>query len=250
MNRFLFWMVMSAAPVLWAQENDTLFAKAHAFYEARDFVAARDAYQKLVDQGSVSGALFYNLANTYYRTKQFGMAVFYYEKALRLHPADEDVRFNLELTRLQLKDKIVTPPRPEWVVWMIATLQAISLAEWGFVLVCIVNGFVVLLVAQRVRPQWRMARTGRMLRMVWIALLCINTSVFLWRAYSESNRVEAVILVPYVEIKNEPIETSTTVFILHEGTKAVIRSERNEWLELRLDDGNVGWIKRPAVGIL
>lgn len=249
MMRFLF-LLISVTSVLFSQENDSLYTRGHALYEARDFVAARDAYQKLVDQGAVSGALFYNLANTYYRNKQFGLAVFYYEKALRLYPADEDIRFNLELTRLQLKDKIVTPPRPEWVVWLSNTLQTISLTEWGVALVFVANGFVVLLVTQRIRPAWRMSRPGRVLRILWVLILCANVSVLVWRAYNDYNRIEAVILVPYVEIKNEPLETSTTVFILHEGTKAVIRSERNEWLELRLDDGNVGWVKRPAIGIL
>ena len=110
--------------------SEDLFAKASLSYEKKRYSDAQVLYQQLVDAGYSSKELFYNLANTYFKTKKYGYAVFYYEKAVRLDPSDEDIAFNLQLTQLYLKDKIITPP--DFFVYDISKkiMRSLSVNTW------------------------------------------------------------------------------------------------------------------------
>jgi len=47
---------------------------------------------------------------------------------------------------------------------------------------------------------------------------------------------------PAVSGKSSPDNSGTDLFVLHEGTKVTIEDEVKEWFEIRLSDGNKGWI--------
>ena len=42
-----------------------------------------------------------------------------------------------------------------------------------------------------------------------------------------------------------------TFFVLHEGTKVYIDdNSMKEWKEIRLEDGNVGWVKASSIEVI
>ena len=50
-------------------------------------------------------------------------------------------------------------------------------------------------------------------------------------------------MAPVVSVKSSPsAETSTDLFILHEGTKVVILDEVGDWRNIELADGRQGWM--------
>jgi SH3-like domain-containing protein len=50
-------------------------------------------------------------------------------------------------------------------------------------------------------------------------------------------------MTPMVTVRSSPDDTGTELFILHEGSKVKIGDMVGEWLEIRISDGNKGWIK-------
>jgi SH3-like domain-containing protein len=50
-----------------------------------------------------------------------------------------------------------------------------------------------------------------------------------------------------VEIKSSPDENSTSLFVLHEGTKVYIKETFEDWAEIKIADGNTGWIKIKSI---
>jgi len=58
----------------------------------------------------------------------------------------------------------------------------------------------------------------------------------------------AIIINPSSNINSSPSEKSTKLFILHEGTKVDITDEDNDWMEIKLSNGNVGWVKKADLG--
>ena len=59
---------------------------------------------------------------------------------------------------------------------------------------------------------------------------------------------EAVVLQPQVDVLSAPLDDETlTIFTLHEGTKVRIDRLSEEWAEVALEDGRVGWV---PVGVL
>jgi hypothetical protein len=53
----------------------------------------------------------------------------------------------------------------------------------------------------------------------------------------------AIIMAPVVNVKSSPDEQGTSVFVLHEGTRVVLLDSVQQWKEVKIPDGNKGWIK-------
>jgi len=60
-----------------------------------------------------------------------------------------------------------------------------------------------------------------------------------------------VILVEAVSVRSAPTEDDDlTVFELHEGTRVRIDQRTEQWAEIVLDDGKVGWIPVAAMEVI
>lgn len=56
---------------------------------------------------------------------------------------------------------------------------------------------------------------------------------------------------PTVTVKSTPDESGTDLFVLHEGTKVYIEdNSMTEWKEIRLEDGNKGWVQTKAIEVI
>ena len=65
------------------------------------------------------------------------------------------------------------------------------------------------------------------------------------------NRDHAIVIAASVTVRSTPNESGTELFILHEGTKVQIKDNTmKEWKEIRLEDGNEGWIQTSAIEVI
>ncbi|MBL7918635.1 MAG: SH3 domain-containing protein, partial [Bacteroidia bacterium] len=60
----------------------------------------------------------------------------------------------------------------------------------------------------------------------------------------------AIILNKEVKITNEPNSSAVLKFALHEGTKVRIVEANGDWVLIKLENGNEGWIKQSEIGII
>ena len=61
------------------------------------------------------------------------------------------------------------------------------------------------------------------------------------------NNSEAIITSPSITVTGSPNEKGTKLFILHEGTKVNVTQEDVSWVEIKIENGNTGWIKRSEL---
>jgi SH3-like domain-containing protein len=59
-----------------------------------------------------------------------------------------------------------------------------------------------------------------------------------------------VILQEKVSVVSEPDIDGTEVFILHEGTKVKINRTLDNWLEISIPDGKIGWLQESSLEII
>jgi SH3-like domain-containing protein len=59
----------------------------------------------------------------------------------------------------------------------------------------------------------------------------------------------AVVMLPRVEVKNGPSENTDepNLFVLHEGTVVKLMRSEGDWRQIRLSNGNTGWIKANVI---
>ena len=79
-------------------------------------------------------------------------------------------------------------------------------------------------------------------------VLFIATTLMAW---SERNmlvdRNEAVVMSSAISVKSSPDKSATDLFVLHEGTVVTIGSTVEGWAEVRIADGNKGWVETDRI---
>ncbi len=56
------------------------------------------------------------------------------------------------------------------------------------------------------------------------------------------NHAYAIVMQPTVTVKSSPDAGGTNLFVVHEGLKVRITDKLGDWVEIRLADGNKGWL--------
>lgn len=146
MKKFLFIYFLFNL-VIFGIDAEYLFQKGNEHYRNSKYDEALVCYKSILDANYESAELYYNLANVYYKLNKIGYAILYYEKALKLSPNDEDIKYNLSLAQLQTIDKI--NPLPKVWLWEIYEnyLNIFHLNTWAiltllFLITAVASGLI------------------------------------------------------------------------------------------------------------
>jgi len=211
-----------------------------------DFSSAIDLYESILDQSKEHPDLYYNLGSAYYRTDKIGQAIWAFEKGLQLSPRDKDLKFNLELANTRVRDRI---EMPETILILeqyralkkSATLMDVLLVAASILMVAALVYFL------KKYNQWRSIWLTRLIISLFLLSLAVHL-VALDKYYELSNKSEMIIVESEVSIFSAPFDRKeSTIFRLHEGVKAEITQDQQDWLEIELIDGKKGWIQSEKV---
>ncbi len=228
------------------QSPEQLCEQANSLYQQGKVAEARDLYESIVQNGYVSGDIYYNLANAHYKTGNTARAILAYERARRLMPSDEDLRHNLQLATLMITDRIEPAPRLfVWDYWdglknMVSTRTATWLAYFVFVVLVLTVSVVV------VARTYRLRKAGFLASVVTGLTLAVLLVVLLAKIADDRRTDEAIVLASITTIKNSPDSKSSDAFVLHAGVKIQIIDSVSDWVKIRLADGKVGWMEKTA----
>lgn len=228
-------------------EPSQLWESANAAYSTGNYDAAIDGYNRILDRGLHSAPLYYNLANALFKKGETGSAILYYNRALRLSPADEDIRHNLEYAERMTKDNIEAVPEFFLATWLRSVRSSLSCSAWTVMSLVLFAAMLALgllyLLSQRLS-----VRKAGFYGMAAAMLLFVITSLFAWgerRVIVDRN--EAIVMGSSVPVKSSPDKSATDLFVLHEGTKVTVGDTLDGWAEIRIADGNKGWVETGRI---
>jgi SH3-like domain-containing protein len=82
---------------------------------------------------------------------------------------------------------------------------------------------------------------------VFLSVIFVVSLIF---SISQKNQVvkrnSAIVFAPVVSAKSSPDESGKDLFILHAGTKVELIRPVGEWCEVKIADGNKGWIPKTS----
>lgn len=231
-------------------ELENTVEKANQSYSSAEYAVAVTQYESVIQSGYESAGLYFNLGNAYFKLNNIPAAVLFYEKACKLDPTDDNIRFNLALANSRIIDKM--EPLPEFFLrtWWKSARDLFSSDRWamlgvaGFILAL---GSIVLFIISR------SVSTRKIAFWCGIILLALMSVSFLFSisGYREySSKTSAIIFTPTVTVKSSPADASIDLFVIHEGTKVQITDLVEGWSEVRLANGNVGWLKTETFRII
>jgi tetratricopeptide (TPR) repeat protein len=238
-----FWLIGS----LGHSQDNLQFDQANSLYNNGKYEAAISAYENILENNLHSSALYFNMANCYYKLNKTGPSIYYYEKALKLAPNDKDIQNNLSFARQMTIDQFDTIPELETSTFYKKTAQIFSLNGWAIfciLLMCVCVGFFI---AYFLSYNTKTKRFFFIMGVISVLILIISF-VLLNKKIDLDNERYGIIYPQEINVKTEPNLRSETAFVLHEGTKVqIIESFQSSWLKIKLINGNIGWISKNAL---
>jgi SH3-like domain-containing protein len=58
----------------------------------------------------------------------------------------------------------------------------------------------------------------------------------------QTNHNQAIVFSGSVPVKSSPVDSGTSLFVIHAGTKVNLIDELGDWVKIQLADGNEGWL--------
>ncbi len=230
----------------WSQ-IDSLFTLANRQYQQNEFSLAAKSYQQLTEKGIQTPEIFYNLGNAYFKNGYLGYAILNYEKAKLLDPHDDDIAQNLAIANARVTDKIDMIPDFFIKRWLYHLINLMPSNTWAMIGLGTFAAMLAMFMLYFFSGNIAIKKFGFYST---VALLLISMLAY-WCAVKRKKYVTenyaAIVVEPSVSIKSSPDTEGNNVFVLHEGTKVMIIDSIESWKEIRLTDGNKGWLESKAI---
>ena len=223
---------------------DSLWNAANAAYSEGRWDDAAADYMMISDMGLESASLYCNAGDACFKAGNVPMAIVYYERALKIDPSYSDARYNLQLMNQMIQDRI--DPVPEFVlkVWVKDICYIMDSDSWTICFFVFLALALAMLLLFLLSPSVAGRRTGFFTGAAALLLAVLSVSFALMQKSDYMNVDDAVIMRPVTSVKSSPSdESSTDLFILHEGTKVRIIDEVGSWNNIELADGRQGWVR-------
>jgi tetratricopeptide (TPR) repeat protein len=244
-------MIYSLVPEAKSQEaNIEKFRQGNSQFSSGNFNEALEAWLEIYRTGYSSATLNYNIGNAYFKLNNVPYAILFYERAYLLDPSDEDINYNLAIARTLTVDRFQEIPDLFFVKWYDFISLVLTTNQWAKISISSFILCLLLLSVYLYSSVYRYKVAG-----FWMAILFLFVSVTTY-AFATRNKTlvydnnSAIITSPVVSGKSSPDISGTDLFVLHEGTKVIIEDEMGEWYEIRLSDGNKGWIPVNSLNII
>lgn len=244
---YLLVFMMVAAIGLKAQTiQNQEFTKANFYYNESRYDTALVIYEKILNEGYVSVSLLYNIGNTYFKLRNYPMAILHYEKALKIDPTNEDTRHNLAIANALITDKIEPMPVFFLTKWWRSTGNLMSANGWTKTSLELFGLFLVL-VFLYITARTKGVRKTTFFSSIIVLILLVCSSIFSYQKHKYLNeRNEAIVMTPTITVKSSPSASGVDLFVLHEGSKVEIIDNADKWDKIKIADGSVGWMLSTA----
>lgn len=221
----------------------TLFTSANNLYTNGEYAKAILKYDSILSNNIESYEIYYNLGNCYYKIGDWANAIWHYEKSLKIEKNEKTMQ-NLALTNSKIIDKIEPLPQIFYKKWTINISQLLNTKSWQTlallsVWVLLIYRILILFTSFK---KYKLSNS-----------LFLTSILFLFLAelsYNNSKKKEAIIFSSTVIVNSAPTSNSTDLFSLHAGAKIKIIDKIGDWINIKLINGNTGWIKQNNCRVL
>jgi len=231
------------------QSLDSIFDSSNDFYTNGNYQMAIEGYKSILNSGFESAELYYNLGNAFYKLNNIPESNFFYEKARSILPDDEDVLINLSFAQNLRIDKIEKLPISQTQNLKINILKMFSEKGWSILLITLawatcISLILYLSINKSIQKRIFFSQSIILLIMA-IVILIINIE-----KKELNNEKFAIVFDKEVEVWSEPNRISELKFLLHEGTKVKQIDTIQDWVNIQLENGTLGWIQSSTIKIL
>ncbi len=201
-----------------------------------EYEKAIDTYQKIIRDYGNSETLLYNLANSYARNDQPGMAILYYKKALLLSPHHPDILGNLatvqssmglEKTKQSFREKAISYlPPDQWWILVLTLFLVLSIS------LCTTSVFKI---------------NDKRLSFFHAILLFLFLIAGMGAMSRTSDIEKSVVVITSQNLLVSPYSNAPVKTRISEGEEVLAGDKYHEFTQIRTAEGESGWVKNSAI---
>lgn len=228
-------------------QNDSIFTKANDAYADANYQEAKRLYLNIIKDGEESSELYYNLGNTFYKLENFPQSIYYFEKALKLNPEDEDIQNNLNFAERMRLDQFQQAPENDVEKGIESLVTLFSIDAWSYLGISflVIGGLLFGIFLLNRKPFIKRVSLG--ICILFIALSVSSFALAQTQLNSIKASVYAIIFEKEKALLEEPNPKSSVLLDLHEGTKIKILDQFRSYYQIELPDGTIGWLTTENV---
>ncbi|MBF0515789.1 MAG: SH3 domain-containing protein [Nitrospirae bacterium] len=221
------------------------FKTAAAYYVEGKYDAAIKEYYKLIQEGYEGGSLYYNIGNCFLKKNNIGYALLYYEKAMRLIPADDDLKANYEYAQSLIKNRQTSEARP----WLNRQLDKIY-NPLTIVALTILLAFLYVLIFAILTAGVFIEKIKNKFSTSIISAAAVLFLISSYELYERVNTGHSIVLTEKAEARYEPFEKATVFFTVFAGMKVEVIDTEDKWYKIKRPDGKAGWVPKQDIGLI
>jgi len=239
MKRLIFILSLFICSQSFASEQ--VFEQGNKQYAIENYSTAISLYDSILTLGTESSELYYNLGNCYYKTNDWANAIWHYEKSLQLNNNEKTIH-NLELSKLKIIDRIEPLPQLFYKKWWINLTQTLSTKVWQ-ILTLFGIGLILILQLFSQFTSLKSKLITKTLSVITVIILLITQTSY----HNNFTKKEAIIFSETITVNSAPTSSSTNLFTLHAGSKVEITDVIGDWINIKIANGNSGWIVQNSI---
>jgi hypothetical protein len=213
------------------------FHKANEAYLSGNYEEALTLYKKMIDSGFENGYIYYNLGNTFFKSREIGKSIFHYRLAQKYIPRNADLMYNLNFAREHVIDKIEKKKSNKILSTVVNWHESLNRKETLIVFILSSSVFWIIWIVRLFVPiDW----------LKWVQLFFLFIFILFTTALMDKQFFTepfGVIASKEASVYSSPGTDNVVLFVLHEGVEfTVLDRFHNEWIKIGLDDGKKGWL--------
>lgn len=228
---------------------NSLQLMAEQAYAHKNYKQAIVLYESILKEGMASYKLYYNLGNAYYKNNELGKAIYHYELANKLEPNNDDVKTNLKIVNEKTIDKIESKENYFIIAIKSGLVNSLSTNGWAWLsILSLVSGLTFAFIFF-ITKHIGLKRIGFFICLISV-ITCMASMILGFTALNNKQELKFAIITNYEsKIHEEPSTESKNKFSLHEGSKVNVLETNIEWTNIKLENGNEGWVKTSEIGL-
>ena len=239
MKRLIFILSLFICSQSFASEQT--FGLGNKQYVNENYSVAISLYDSILESGLESSELYYNLGNCHYKKNDWTNAIWHYEKSLQLNNNVKTIH-NLELAKLKIIDRIEPLPKLFYKKWWINLSQTLSTQVWQILgLFGVGLIFILQLISQFTSLKNKL--TTKIFYTITVIIFFITQTSY----HNNFTKKEAIIFSETITVNSAPTINSTNLFTLHAGSKVEILDVIGDWINIKISNGNSGWILQNSI---
>ncbi|MFT6333647.1 MAG: tetratricopeptide (TPR) repeat protein [Saprospiraceae bacterium] len=192
---------------------------------------------------------YFNAGNEAYNNKQFGEAVYQFEKALLLDPNSQDILINLNLAAERLDADIIALDPFFLASWWRSLSDVFLPGTWKMGSIILLIGLLILVFMHLFKNKLT-SKLAYSLGSGLIFLILISILTGVTRAHSIFNNDYAILSGKVDSLLEGPDSVSEKIKPVVSGVKVKILDSNAQWYRVATMDSEQGWVLKSEVRLL